>query len=216
MSCRRYEKMLVLHLHAELPEMARQQVEGHLGQCSACRERLEEYQEIIQHAAQHELPAPSAGTVEMIRQAVRIGVTDSGRRAIGADRMPRWSGARVGVVAAVSSVVLLAAVALTVRVVLRTPSPPPYEPPTYVDGPRIAPQVDEEFLAGPFVLRDEHEEFTEPVRESSDLEDRLANLEANTFFIDQQMAREMMPVFDRRMRGLEDAVGVLALELERD
>ncbi len=162
------------------------------------------------------MPAPTARTIELIRQAAEVGVTDSGRRVAGALWGNRLYGARVGIAAAVSCIVLLTAVALKVYVVGRRSSPPPYEPPVYVAEPPVPPRADEELPLHAVVFPEGRDGLVEPMRAPSDLEARLASLEANTFYIHQQMAREMMPVFDRRVHGLENAVFTLALDLEQE
>jgi hypothetical protein len=66
------------------------------------------------------------------------------------------------------------------------------------------------------VFPDGRDGLVEPMRAPSDLEASLASLEANTFYIDREIAHEMTPVFDRRVQGLENAVFTLALDLERE
>jgi len=214
--CRRYNKLIVLYLHDELADEARRQLERHLDRCVTCRETFEAFRAVIERAGDRDVPAPTARTIESIRRAAEVGVTDSGRRAAGALWGNRWYGARVGIAAVVSCIVLLAAVAFKVYVVGRPSSPPPYEPPVYVAEPPVPPQTDERLPLHAVVFSEGRDGLVGPMRAPSDLEARLASLEANTFYMDQQMAREMMPVFDRRVHGLENAVFKLALDLEQE
>jgi hypothetical protein len=212
--CHRYDRLIVLYLHDELADEARRELERHLDLCVTCRERFEAFRAVIERAGDRDVPAPTARTIESIRQAAEVGVTDSGRRAAGALWGNRWYGARVGIAAAVSCIVLLAAVAF--KIVGRPSSPPPYEPPVQIAERPVPPRTDEDLPLRAVVFPEERDGLVEPVRAPSDLEARLASLEADTFYIDQEIAREMMPVFDRRVYGLENAVFTLALDLERE
>ncbi len=215
MRCRRYNKLIVLYLHDELADEARRQLERHLDRCVTCRETFEAFRAVIERAGDRDVPAPTARTIESIRRAAEVGVTDSGRRAAGALWGNRWYGARIGIAAVVSCIVLLAAVAFKVYVG-RPSSPPPYEPPVRIAERQVPPQTDENLPLHLGAFPEGRDGLVEPMRAPSDLEARLASLEANTFYMDQQMAREMMPVFDRRVYGLENAVATLALDLEQE
>ena len=59
--------------------------------------------------------------------------------------------------------------------------------------------------------------LTDPMVELAALDMRFANLEADTWFVQRELAYERTPLFDRRMRSVEHAVYLLAvgLELER-
>ena len=216
MRCYRRQKLIILYLHDELADEARRRLERHLDQCSMCQERLKGLRAVIERAAQRDIPAPSACTVDLIRQTAKVAVADPRRRAVGVLWGHRWYGARVGMVAAVSCGVLVAAVVLTISVLGRRSSQPPYEPPLYVTEPSVPRWTEEEVPLNAVALTEGREGFMEPARAPSGLEAQLANLEADTFYIDQLLAREMMPVFDRRVHGLENAGFALALDLERE
>jgi len=216
LKCLRYDRLIVLYLHDELADEARRRLERHLDLCAECRERFEAFRVVIERAGDRDVPVPDARTIESIRQAAEVGVTDSARRAAGALWGRKWYGASVGIAAAVSCVVILAAVAVKVYVVGRHPSSPPYVPPMHMVERQVPPRTDENLPLHAVVFPEGRDGLVEPMRAPSDLEARLANLEANAFYIDQQMAREMMPVFDRRVHGLENAVVTLALDLEQE
>ena len=56
--------------------------------------------------------------------------------------------------------------------------------------------------------------LTQPVIVPMGLETRLANLEADTFYMGRELAFETAPALDRRFQSLEDGVVTLSLELE--
>ena len=81
------------------------------------------------------------------------------------------------------------------------------QPPVYL-------RTTDEAGPGAEVLPREPEFFMPTASVRLGLETRLANLEADTFYMGRELALEMAPALDRRFQSLEDGVVTLGLELE--
>ena len=214
MSCHRYRKALVLYLHGELADDERYRFEQHLETCSACRQELEAFQAVIERATRKTAPVPADHVVNEIRHAARVAVIDAGQQAPGTVWRYRWYGLRPGVIAAACLTVLTAVVILVVAVTGRGRTRPVPEPPVIVAEPVAPSWVDQEELMKSLLPSDQPDIFMTEMRAPAGLEARLADLEANTFYIHEQMALETAPLFDRQVRSVEHAVVRLAVELE--
>jgi hypothetical protein len=214
MRCYSYKKLIVLYLYRELAKDKQRRLEQHLDRCAACRKELEAFRAVIDRAALEEPPVPSNRTIEGIRRAARISIEGAGR---GVPRVlwgRSWYGARAGVLAAVASVLLIAAVATLVARVGRGPTGPESEPPAILaEPPELSPNPDEGQMGAGDLPR-QPDSLMQPVIVPVGLETRLANLEADTFYMGRELALETAPALDRRFQSLADGVVTLGLEWE--
>ena len=213
MRCYNYKKLIVLHLYGELADESRRRLEQHLDRCAACTKELEAFRAVVDRAALEEPEVPSNRTLEEIRHAARLSIEDAGRRVPRVVWGGSWYGARAGVLAAVASVLLIAAVATLVIRVRHSPSATS-EPPVIVARPPAPLQMVEEAPLDVGELPRQPDRFIQPSTVSTGIETRLVNLEADTFYMGRELALEMAPALDRRFQSLEDGVVTLSLELE--
>jgi hypothetical protein len=210
MKCRGYRKLIVLYLYRELADEKRRRLEEHLDRCAACRREVEAFRAVIDRAGQREPAVPSNRAIEGIRHAALVGVGDAGRRASWGGR---WYGARAGVVAAVCSVILIAAVVTLTARVGQEPAPASEPPVIVAEPPELSPNLDGEQMGEGDPLS-QPDRLMQPLTVPTGIETRLATLEADTFYIGRELALETAPALDRRMQSLEDGVVTLALEWE--
>ena len=204
----------MLHLYGELPDDKQRRLDKHIDRCAACREELEAFRAVIDRAAVEKPPVPSNRAVEGIRHAARVSIENAQSRVPRVLWGGRWYGARAAVVAAVCSLVLVAAVAVLVTRVGRGPYRPTSERPVIAAKPPAYLRTTSEARPGAEGLPREPEIITPAASVPLGLETRLANLEADTFYMGRELALETAPPLDRRFRSLEDGIVTLCLELE--
>jgi len=207
MRCYDCRKLIVLHLYGELEDEKRRRLEQHLGRCAACRRELEAFRTVRNRAAQKKPAGPSTRAIDEIRHAARVSIEDAGWGR-------RFYGARAGVLAVAASVLMIAAVATLVIRMGRGPTGPESQPPVILaEPPELSPNPDEGQIGAGDLPR-QPDSLMQPVIVPAGLETRLANLEADTFYMGRELALETAPALDRRFQSLEDGVVRLGLEWE--
>ncbi len=211
MRCHDCRKLIVLHLYGELEDEKRRRLEQHLDQCAACKKELGAFRTVRDRAAQKEFAVPSTRAVDEIRHAAQIAIGDAGQRS-------SWGGrlyfARAGVLALAASVLVVATVAILVISVGRGPAGRESEPPIMTAQPPVYLRTTDEEVPGAEILPRQPDILMPTASGPLGLETRLANLEADTFYIGRELALEIAPALDRRFQSLEDGVVTLALEWE--
>jgi len=214
LKCRRYSKWLILYLYGDVTDDERRRFEKHLETCAPCRQELEAFQAIIDNAQEQAVPNPSEQVLNEIRSAAHNATTGSGQRVPGRLWEYQWYGVRARLAAAAACIVLVAGVVLLARVVGREPGQVVPEPPVIVSEAPAPSRIPEDQSTQPPLASEQSNTLMVEVPSATLLEDALAELEANTWYLHEQMALETAPVLDRRVRSLEHDVVRLASELE--
>lgn|GEM_PF-4465772 len=214
MRCHRHSRALPLYLYGELTDDERRRFENHLETCAQCRQELETFQGILDSAQKQAVPTPSERVFNEIRSAAHNAITDAARRVPVPMWDHRWDGLRPRLVAAAACTLLIAALALLTSVIRREPTQLAPEPRVIIAEPPTPSPVLEDALTQPLPTSDQADTLMAEMYSPTPLEDMLAELEANTFYLHEQMALETAPAFDRQVRSLEHDVVRLASELE--
>jgi anti-sigma factor RsiW len=214
LTCHRYNKGLILYLYGEVTDDERRRIERHLGTCAQCKHDLEALRAVMERAAQPAVPEPSPKVLNEIRTAAADAITSTGDQVPVRLRDYRWYGMRPRLVAAASFALVIAAVVFLAGVIGREPGQITSDPPVVVAKPPVPARAHENQPIPPLLARDQSNTLMAEMYSPTPLEDILAELEANAFYLHEQMALETAPVLDRRMRSLEHDVVRLAVELE--
>ncbi len=210
MRCHQYKNGLILYLYGEITDDDRHRLERHIETCALCRQEIEAFRPVIERSAPQTPLTPSERVLKEIRTAAARAVTkDTGTRAARCLWDYRWDGVRPRLIAAAACAFLVVGVTLLAHVIVREPGQSAQEPPA----------IATEHPAGLWVTEGEPIRYLPAsllaeMSTPTGLEEVLAGLEADTFYIEEQMAFDTAPLLDRQVRSLEHAVVRLAFELE--